>query len=116
MSNDDAENTEKFQIKSDSPQSTSLDKERKRQISAVEPILDRRKRKGSRASKSLAWIVSLIFHLFIAVYVGIHIAQNVANDDDDAVVADMFRAEDIQKKTSSTPACCHETSNRNTAD
>ena len=98
MSNGDAENTEEFQIKSDSPPSTSLDEKRKRPISAVEPILDRRKRKGSRASKSLAWIVSLIFHLIIAVCVGIHIAQNVANDDDDAMVADMFRAEDIQKK------------------
>ena len=98
MSNDDAKNTEEVQFKSDSPQSASLDKERKRQISAVEPILDRRKRRGSRASKSLAWIVSLIFHLFIAVYAGIHIAQNVADDDDDAVVAEMFRAEDILEK------------------
>ena len=98
MSNSDDENTQEFQYKADSLKSNSLDQEHKRQISAFQPILDRRQRRGSRASKSLAWIVSLVFHFFVALYVGLHIAQNVAIDDDDAVVADMLRAEDIQQK------------------
>lgn len=103
MSNDDAENTEEFQFKSDSPRSTSLNEERKRQFSAVEPILDRRQRRGSRASKSLAWIVSLAFHLLILLFVAFHIAKNVAINDDDAVVADVYQAEDFEKKRRERP-------------
>lgn len=97
MSNGDVENTEEFQYKADSLKSNSLDQEHKRPIPAVQPILDRRRRRGSRASKSLAWIVSLVFHLLIALFVAIHIAQNVAIDDDDAVVAEVLQAEKIPK-------------------
>jgi TonB family protein len=98
MSNGDADNTEEFRYKADSLKSNSLDQEHKRPISAVQPILNRRQRKGNRASKSLAWTVSLVFHLFVALFAGLHIAQNVAIDDDDAVVANILRAEDIPKK------------------
>ena len=93
MSNGNVENTEEFQSKSN-----SLEHERKRPIPAVEPILERRKRKEGRRSKSLAWIVSLAFHLLILLFVAFHIAKNVAINDDDAVVAEMYEAQDTLKK------------------
>ena len=93
MFNDNAEITEELQTKS-----ISMDREHKRPTPAVEPILERRKRKEGRRSKSLAWIVSLAFHLLILLFVAFHIAKNVAINDDDAVVAEMYEAQDTLKK------------------
>lgn len=103
MSNGDAENTEGFQYKADPLKSNSLDQEHNRPISPVQSILDRRQKKGNRASKSLAWIVSLVFHLLIVLFTAIHIAQNVALDDDDAVVAEVLRAEEVPKQRVKRP-------------
>jgi len=76
--------------------SNSLNRERKRRIPAVEPILERRQRKKNRVSKSLGWIVSLALHLVIMLFVAFHIAQNVAIHDDDAVVTEIYAAKKIK--------------------